>query len=72
MSYYPHNQPITTVAAKTGVDDRDLQAATASVVIPTATMAEQSQAGSPTFDEEPLPPLPTHLEHPPARSPTSP
>jgi len=72
LSYYPHNQPIVTIS--TGSDtDRTLAPSQ------TATMAERSQAGSPTFDgahhDYPIPnmpEMPRRSHSPPRRSYSSP
>ncbi|KAF9055499.1 kinase-like protein [Hymenopellis radicata] len=66
VSYYPHNQPVTTIAT---VDTDRTLAPTRSrtgsdVIAPTATIAERSRGGTPT----PPPPVPVPIP----RSPTSP
>lgn len=58
MSYYPHNQPIVTIA-ESDTDRTLAQSQTGTIsLIPTATIAERSQAGSPTFDSTHQHPLP--------------
>jgi len=59
MSYYPHNQPIVALATDS---DRTLQSQTGTLV-PTATVAERSQTGSPCLESSSncqgqFPPLP--------------
>jgi len=55
LSYYPHNQPIVTIGSESD-GDRTLAPSQ------TATVAERSQAGSPTFDsahhDYPIPNMP--------------
>ncbi|TFK75141.1 kinase-like protein [Pluteus cervinus] len=63
-SYYPHNQPVTTVGTVSETDRTIGQSTTTGSIIPTATIAERSQAGSPLHDTDttahpPLPPLPS-------------
>jgi serine/threonine kinase 32 len=61
MSYYPHNQPVTVTES----DDTErtcTQSVTGtSTIIPTATIVERSEAGTPvleSIDYRHLPPIP--------------
>ncbi|KAF5359219.1 hypothetical protein D9756_003139 [Leucocoprinus leucothites] len=49
MSYYPHNQAIGTESTST---DRTCAPSTTATLIPTATIVERSQAGSPMFESQ--------------------
>lgn len=65
MSYYPHNQPILALGTDS---DRTLQSQTGTLV-PTATIAERSQAGSPCLEGSgnyhgQLPPIPVPSSEP--------
>ncbi|KAF7796466.1 hypothetical protein EIP86_007643 [Pleurotus ostreatoroseus] len=53
MSYYPHNQPIVTNVGSEGDEDPApvVQSAT-NTLLPTATIVDRSQAGSPTPDPD--------------------
>ncbi|TFK40032.1 kinase-like domain-containing protein [Crucibulum laeve] len=65
MSYYPHNQPIVALGTETDTTDRTLAQSTTNTIIPTATMVERSQAGSPMplYGSETghFPPIPTTI-----------
>ena len=52
-SYYPHNQPIVTNVGSEGDEDPApvVQSAT-NTLLPTATIVDRSQAGSPTPDPD--------------------
>ncbi|KAK7449825.1 hypothetical protein VKT23_013301 [Stygiomarasmius scandens] len=56
MSYYPHNQPVVTISTDSDAD-RTIAASQTGSLQPTATVAERSQAGSPTCEDSP----PSHL-----------
>jgi serine/threonine kinase 32 len=63
MSYYPHNQPVTVTAAESDDTERTCtQSVTGtSTIIPTATIVERSEAGTPvleSIDYRRLPPIP--------------
>lgn len=62
MSYYPHNQPIATLHdGLTDGDGTTTVQSHAGTLLPTATIVERSQAGSPALEgQNPLdqPPLP--------------
>ncbi|KAG5646124.1 hypothetical protein DXG03_004363 [Asterophora parasitica] len=63
QSYYPHNQPV--VALGTSTDDTAVQSVNGTL-IPTATIVERSQAGSPMLDTDSdshrcIPPIPPSL-----------
>ncbi|KAG6862035.1 hypothetical protein C0995_008223 [Termitomyces sp. Mi166 len=47
MSYYPHNQPVTTIGRTTNEIDRTADSPNGTL-IPTATVVERSRAGTPT------------------------
>ncbi|KAI6025763.1 kinase-like domain-containing protein [Pisolithus orientalis] len=49
-SYYPHNQPITTVVRSSGSEPMSVIQSQTHTLQPTATMAERSLAGSPGPD----------------------
>lgn len=61
MSYYPHNQPIATIGTQSSDNtDRTIAPSTTGTIIPTATIVERSQAGSPMLescDPHNLPPM---------------
>ncbi|CAA7265535.1 unnamed protein product [Cyclocybe aegerita] len=61
MSYYPHNQPIVAIGTESDNTDRTLAQSTTGTIVPTATIVERSQAGSPIFescDHHPIPSMP--------------
>ncbi|KAH9481572.1 Serine/threonine-protein kinase 32A [Psilocybe cubensis] len=65
MSYYPHNQPIVALGADMDNTDRTMLAhsvtGTVQTIVPTATVVERSQAGSPMLESDDRhhhPPLP--------------
>ncbi|KAF8150615.1 kinase-like domain-containing protein [Crassisporium funariophilum] len=65
MSYYPHNQPIVALGTESDNTDRTLAQSATGTIIPTATIVERSQAGSPMLessDRHQLPRLP-HSTH---------
>ncbi|EGN98970.1 hypothetical protein SERLA73DRAFT_181726 [Serpula lacrymans var. lacrymans S7.3] len=47
-SYYPHNQPITTIVRGSDAEPMTVVQSTTGTLLPTATIVERSQAGSPT------------------------
>lgn len=49
-SYYPHNEPITTVVRSLDSDQIPVVQSIANTLVPTTTMGERSQAGSPAPD----------------------
>ncbi|KAH7928248.1 kinase-like protein [Leucogyrophana mollusca] len=49
-SYYPHNQPITTVVRSSDSDQSPVVQSVTGTLLPTATIVERSQAGSPIPD----------------------
>lgn len=51
VSYYPHNQPIVGTGNESDTD-RTLAQSTTDTIIPTATIVERSQAGSPMLESE--------------------
>jgi serine/threonine kinase 32 len=59
MSYYPHNQPIIAVGTGTDNTDRTMAPSVTGSIIPTATIVERSQAGSPVLESYHHPPIPT-------------
>jgi len=61
MSYYPHNQPV--VALGTESEDRTIAQSTTGTIIPTATMIDRSQAGSPVLEshQQYIPPIPSSM-----------
>ncbi|KAG5636758.1 hypothetical protein H0H81_006948 [Sphagnurus paluster] len=61
LSYYPHNQPVTTLGTSTEDTERTVAQSLDGTLIPTATIAERSQAGSPMLDSDShryMPPMP--------------
>jgi serine/threonine kinase 32 len=63
MSYYPHNQPVTELVTEPDDTERTCtQSVTGtSTIIPTATIVERSEAGTPVLestDYRYLPPIP--------------
>ena len=64
MSYYPHNQPIQPVLGiESDNTDRTIAQSATGTIIPTATIIERSQAGSPVLessDRHNVPPIPTN------------
>ncbi|PPR00883.1 hypothetical protein CVT24_000368 [Panaeolus cyanescens] len=59
MSYYPHNQPIVALGTQSDTD-RTIAPSTTGTIVPTATIVERSQAGSPMLescDPHNLPPM---------------
>ncbi|TCD67161.1 hypothetical protein EIP91_000446 [Steccherinum ochraceum] len=58
MSYYPHNQPITTSNHNEDGEPATVLQSTTNTMLPTTTMVERSSAGSPLPDER-IPPHPT-------------
>ena len=63
MSYYPHNQPVIELVTEPDDTERTCtQSVTGtSTIIPTATIVERSQAGTPILestDYRQLPPIP--------------
>jgi serine/threonine kinase 32 len=58
MSYYPHNQPIAAVGADY---EGTLAHSTTGTIVPTASIIDRSQAGSPMMessDVRNIPPIP--------------
>ncbi|KAF8905040.1 kinase-like domain-containing protein [Gymnopilus junonius] len=58
MSYYPHNQPV--IGIESDNTDRTLAQSATGTIIPTATIIERSQAGSPVLestDRHNMPPI---------------
>lgn len=53
MSYYPHNQPVVALGTGTASTDHTVVQSATDTIIPTATIVERSQAGSPTLDSVP-------------------
>ena len=53
MSYYPHNQPITTIASASAETEPTVVQSNTASLVPTATVGERSHAASP---EDGLPP----------------
>ncbi|KAG1747062.1 kinase-like domain-containing protein [Suillus paluster] len=49
-SYYPHNEPITTVVRSLDSDQIPVVQSISNTLLPTTTMGERSQAGSPALD----------------------
>ena len=62
MSYYPHNQPVELGNDSNDTERTCTQSVTGTTtIIPTATMLERSQAGTPileSIDYHHLPPIP--------------
>ncbi|KAF9466491.1 kinase-like domain-containing protein [Collybia nuda] len=52
VSYYPHNQPVIAHGTSTDDSERTMAQSTNGTLIPTATIAERSQAGSPMLDSD--------------------
>lgn len=50
MSYYPHNQPITTSNHQEDAEPSAVLQSATNTLVPTATLIERSQAGSPDID----------------------
>jgi len=53
MSYYPHNQPVVALGTGSASTDHTIVQSGTDTIIPTATIVERSQAGSPTLDSVP-------------------
>lgn len=70
MSYYPHNQPITTTNHNEDGEPATVLQSTTNTMFPTTTMVERSSAGSPIPDERAQPSMSLDI-HDPRRS-TSP
>jgi serine/threonine kinase 32 len=63
MSYYPHNQPVIELGAESDDTERTCTQSVigTSTIIPTATIVERSQAGTPILesaDYRHFPPIP--------------
>ena len=50
MSYYPHNQPVELVTESDDTERTCTQSAGTSTIIPTATIVERSEAGTPVLE----------------------
>ncbi|KAF9524842.1 kinase-like domain-containing protein [Crepidotus variabilis] len=53
ISYYPHNQDITAVGRESGMTDRTMAQSATGTIVPTATIVERSQAGTPLPTDSP-------------------
>ncbi|OBZ72473.1 Serine/threonine-protein kinase 32A [Grifola frondosa] len=65
MSYYPHNEPITTAGHQDDGDPTEVLQSATNTLLPTATIIERSQAGSPITerrDESMSPQIPSVAE----------
>lgn len=49
-SYYPHNEPITTVVRSSDTEQIQVVQSVSNTLVPTMTIGERSQAGSPGLD----------------------
>lgn len=61
MSYYPHNQPVIGLRTESDENERTFTHSGTGTIVPTATIVERSQAGSPMLestDPNHLPPIP--------------
>ena len=61
MSYYPHNQPVIGLGTESDDTERTFTHSGTGSIIPTATILERSQAGSPILESTDryfLPPIP--------------
>ncbi|KAF8962727.1 kinase-like domain-containing protein [Flammula alnicola] len=61
MSYYPHNQPVVALGTESDSTDRTMAHSVTGTIIPTATIVDRSQAGSPMLestDQHHFPPIP--------------
>lgn len=61
MSYYPHNQPVIALGTESDDTERTFAPSVTGTIIPTASIFERSQAGSPMLessDRHHLPPMP--------------
>lgn len=61
MSYYPHNQPIAAVGTDSDGTERTLAQSVTGTMVPTASIVDRSQAGSPIMDSvdaRNMPPIP--------------
>ncbi|KAG6827975.1 hypothetical protein H0H92_009801 [Tricholoma furcatifolium] len=65
LSYYPHNQPVTTVSTSTDDSERTASQSLNGTLVPTATIAERSQSATPTFgvDSRYAPAVPSSHGH---------
>lgn len=65
MSYYPHNQPITSVGHDEA-EPSEVLPSTTNTLLPTGTMIDRSQAGSPINEDVGRythPPIPSLAGH---------
>ncbi|THH27607.1 hypothetical protein EUX98_g6580 [Antrodiella citrinella] len=67
MSYYPHNQPLTTANHNEDGEPATVLQSSTNTMIPTTTMVERSTAGSPIPDERQQPSISVDI-HDPRRS----
>lgn len=52
MSYYPHNQPILTTGHEPDSEPTEVLQSATNTLLPTATIVERSQAGSPIEEHD--------------------
>lgn len=53
MSYYPHNQPITSAGHEADAETVEVTQSTTVTVQPTATIVERSRPGTPFEEQDP-------------------
>ncbi|KAI0368810.1 kinase-like protein [Pilatotrama ljubarskyi] len=66
MSYYPHNQPITTLGHQDEAEPGEVIQSATNTLLPTSTMVDRSQAGSPIHEDVGRythPPIPSLAGH---------